>query len=722
MDKIDTKSDKENLLKELTLLRKRVTELEEFKKHNGRLNDIFSSLKDLVFVLDRDGVFTEFYAPSEELYLPPEDFIGRKYFDVMPPHLNTLFSKAFKKNKNGKVDEYSYTLEMAGKQQWYYAKQSPLFTEGQFAGAVAVIRNITEHKQLDEKLKETEDRYRTLIELGNKIGEAVIMLQDINGKEGIHTYVSAQWPQITGYSKKELLGMSFFGLVSPQFRGASLKRHRTRMHGKTIPDLFESAITRKDGAEISIELTSAVTIYKNKPTNVVYIRDITERKNMQAELKKYHSYLEEIIEERTRELEETKNELERKIKEYEDLQDDMNFMMDNIPLCLIIKDKNGRFLRMDKRSRDSLMPADVIGKTVYDIPALDRDYCDFENRCDQQVIETGEPQEVIFSFKADNRQGLRRSSTGQPKEVQFNVGAKIRKSAEKWRKIVRIPHKDKNGNVDQFILLSFDINDIKYAEKEINRLYNEEKRLRKKLEKQMEQKRDFIRSLVHELKTPLVPLIGASSMLADNLGEEARQNAARVVLTGAHKLEKRIDELLDQTRLELGTMNLSLGQVDAEKLLIQIFDYMQYRAANKKQVFKLDIPSSLPEIWADEDRLGQVIVNLLENAFRYTPEKGLITLGASCSNNELIIYVRDNGIGISNHRQKNIFLSYNRVSSKKDKLSGLGLGLNLCKMLIELHGGSIWVESQKGKGSVFSFTMPLKSETKDNIIIKGASL
>ncbi len=277
MGKINTRSKDE----ELEYLRQRVAELE---CNYGRINNIFSSLKDLIFILDRDGVFTEFYVPSEELYLPPEEFVGKKYTNVLLGYFDTLISEAFEKNEAGKVDEYEYSLEIAGNKQWYHAKQSPLFSDGQFTGAVAIIRNITNHKQIDEKLRETEARYRTLIELGNKIGEAVIMLQDIDGREGMHTYVSDQWPQITGYSKEELLNMSFFDLIGPKGREISMKRHRQKMAGKTIPDLFELNIVRKDGKKVPVEITSAGTSYEDKSTNVVYIRDITERKEIEANL------------------------------------------------------------------------------------------------------------------------------------------------------------------------------------------------------------------------------------------------------------------------------------------------------------------------------------------------------------------------------------------------------------------------------------------------------
>ncbi len=139
-------------------------------------------------------------------------------------------------------------------------------------------------RQRVAELEETEDRYRTLIELGAKIGEAVIMLQDIGGKEGVHTYVSDLWPQITGYSRKELLKMSFFELVKPDDHRLSIKRHRQKMSGESIPDLFELSIIRKDSKEVPVEVTSAVTIYKGEPTNVVYIRDITERKLLEKQI------------------------------------------------------------------------------------------------------------------------------------------------------------------------------------------------------------------------------------------------------------------------------------------------------------------------------------------------------------------------------------------------------------------------------------------------------
>ena len=121
----------------------------------------------------------------------------------------------------------------------------------------------------------------------------------------------------------------------------------------------------------------------------------------------------------------------------------------------------------------------------------------------------------------------------------------------------------------------------------------------------------------------------------------------------------------------------------------------------------VDLPASLPLIRADEGRLRQILQNLLNNALKLTTGGGEITLRAREKGAELIVEVKDTGPGIAKQMQERIFDPYYRVEADRQRLSGLGLGLALCKKLVELHGGRIWVESEKGKGSIFSFSIPL---------------
>jgi PAS domain S-box-containing protein len=146
---------------ELKSLRRRVAELEglvaKLKEYiagewDSRLHGILSALADSVFVLDKEGRFTEFYISGNEPYVPPEKLISKKYEEAMPAYVNRLFTKAFNNNKRGELAGYEYPLEKNGKQRWYSAKLSPLFREGNFEGAVAVVRDITKRKELQEEI------------------------------------------------------------------------------------------------------------------------------------------------------------------------------------------------------------------------------------------------------------------------------------------------------------------------------------------------------------------------------------------------------------------------------------------------------------------------------------------------------------------------------------------------------------------------------------------
>lgn len=148
----------------------------------------------------------------------------------------------------------------------------------------------------EEKLRESEERYRALLHLGGEVGEAVIMVQDTEQGEAIQTFVSEQWPRITGYSMDKLLGMSFFDLVSPKDRRASMERHRRKTRGEAIPGLFEMSIIKKDGTEVPIELTSAYTTFQKKRANVAYIREITKRKQMEEALQQSENLYRTIFE------------------------------------------------------------------------------------------------------------------------------------------------------------------------------------------------------------------------------------------------------------------------------------------------------------------------------------------------------------------------------------------------------------------------------------------
>jgi len=260
---------------------------------------------------------------------------------------------------------------------------------------------------------------------------------------------------------------------------------------------------------------------------------------------------------------------------------------------------------------------------------------------------------------------------------------------------------------------SLDITESIEAEAKLRKLYENEKKLRQELEDEVRKRIRFTRALVHELKTPLTPVLFSSELLLSEIKEEPLLSIARNIHHGASNLNNRIDELLDLARVEIGSLQIEPKMVDPQQILERIAEYVESLINKHDQRLIKDISPDLPQVWADEERLQQIILNLLVNASKFTQKGGTITLAARAENDSFIVEVKDNGPGISKKEQERIFEPYERRKADRERLGGLGLGLSLCKNLVGLHGGKIWVESRVGKGSNFAFSIPIKPPVKE---------
>ncbi len=254
---------------------------------------------------------------------------------------------------------------------------------------------------------------------------------------------------------------------------------------------------------------------------------------------------------------------------------------------------------------------------------------------------------------------------------------------------------------------SLDITERVQNISKIEENYEQEKKLRQKLEAEEQRRIEFTRALVHELKTPLTPVLSSSDLLLSELKEEPWHSIAQNIHRGAANLSKRIDELLDLAKVEIGALQVNPKVVDSYKILKELADDTAALISGNGQSFIVNIPPELPPVWADEERLIQVILNLLINASKFTPEGGTISLRAKVEDQSLVVEIEDTGPGISKSDQQWLFQPYRRQNSDLERLSGLGLGLALSKNLVELMGGKIWVSSQVGKGSIFGFSLLL---------------
>jgi K+-sensing histidine kinase KdpD len=247
-------------------------------------------------------------------------------------------------------------------------------------------------------------------------------------------------------------------------------------------------------------------------------------------------------------------------------------------------------------------------------------------------------------------------------------------------------------------------------------LYELERQSRAEIEREEKERTQFIYSLSHELKSPLTSITASGELLARELGQS--QNAIprliQVLNKSAKDMDERISELLDVARMESKGLELKLEELDPGTILKDCTLRVLPWAQIKGQSLKLKLPPSLPEIMGDKLRISQIVLNLLSNAIKFTPEGGLIILSAREEEKNLIVEVEDNGRGIPEEEIQNLFRPYYRLRGHEN-IRGVGLGLTLVKRLVELHGGKVGVESELGKGSKFSFSLPTKEDEDEAI-------
>ncbi|MDR1024692.1 MAG: response regulator [Treponema sp.] len=243
-------------------------------------------------------------------------------------------------------------------------------------------------------------------------------------------------------------------------------------------------------------------------------------------------------------------------------------------------------------------------------------------------------------------------------------------------------------------------------------------------------KTDFLANMSHEMRTPMNAIIGMAAIgrAAPDI-EKKEYSLGKITEAGSHLLGV-INDVLDMSKIEANKFELDFTDFDFEKMLRKTADVINFKVEEKRQHFTLssaeDIPGSL---YGDEQRLSQIITNLLSNAVKFTPDGGTIMLealleqpGGGGAENEYLIRVRvtDTGIGISAEQLAQLFSSFTQAdSSTSRKYGGTGLGLAISKRIVELMGGRIWAESEPGKGSVFSFIVPLKKGTAE-LAARGA--
>lgn len=246
------------------------------------------------------------------------------------------------------------------------------------------------------------------------------------------------------------------------------------------------------------------------------------------------------------------------------------------------------------------------------------------------------------------------------------------------------------------------------AEQELE-LREEELCLAKKAE---QLKDEFVGMVSHELKTPITVIIGALSVArAEGVTPEQARELMDEAATSAEALSTMLDNLLELSRYQANRLNLQAKQTKVEPVVREVVGKLQSRSAIHHLI--VNIPSELPAATIDAIRIERVLHNIIENAIKYSPKGGEVRIYGRQQDAQLVMSVSDQGMGISPEDQSKLFQSFQRLDvQKRYDIAGVGLGLRVCQILVEAHGGNIWVESEVGKGSTFSFAVPIASGTR----------
>jgi PAS domain S-box-containing protein len=259
------------------------------------------------------------------------------------------------------------------------------------------------------------------------------------------------------------------------------------------------------------------------------------------------------------------------------------------------------------------------------------------------------------------------------------------------------PIKDKDDNVLGFLHLAKDV--------------TEEKRYEQRLKELDKMKSDFVSGVSHELRTPLTAIkVSVDNMLDGVIGEFNEKQIAYLTRIKANtdRLARLINDLLDLSRIEAGKIDFRPTNLSLVTLIKEVAESLRPVAAEKLISLNIASPDREVMAWADRDKVVQVLMNLIGNALKFTPAHGKVTVVVGKNGDQWVrVSVADTGLGIPTEEADRIFDKFYQIAqSSKQKTKGTGLGLTICKDLVEMQGGQIWVESEGGQGSTFAFTLP----------------
>jgi PAS domain S-box-containing protein len=688
-----------------------------------------------------------------------------------------------------------------GRYLWCMASQ--LFDSmGYVVGAIESIRDITERKRVEEALRESEEKYRTLIERAN---DGITIIQDMDLK-----YVNPRLADMWGGTQEELIGTEFSSHIHPEEIPRIVEYYKRRFANKDLPSVYETVLKRKDGSYVDVELNAGLITFEGKSADLVLIRDISERKiaeNAIIESEKKYRDLTELLPQSIYELDDQANvifancfALEKFGYTQQDLDKGLNVFKLFRPEDKKRAEENFKKALFEGKTGNEHLMLTKDGHTfeavIYSTPIIQENGAvglrgilfDISKRklaerqiiaqrdLANQLLETNSldlalKQSVelaidisgmdcggINLFDANSGKMVLAFSTGISNEFEealsvLNLGSKIINLLMMGLPIYSAPQESENplrdallregikisANIpifggDRYIgtfhVASHSIDEISADKRNalegiaaqvgnaIARLQAEEelRKSRDKLEDRVKERTNelvakstemerFVYAISHDLMTPLVTIGGFVGLLRKDIENDDVENIEADLRT-IEDVTIGMKELLDDT-LELSR----IGRVIRPPLDVPFGDIVQdalsyFSEKIKSRGIEVLIDSDFPIVKVDRLRIVQVLVNLIENSTKHIGEEGHpnIVIGQRIDDGETVFFVQDNGIGIDASQHEKVFDLFYKIDYDSQ---GSGAGLAIAKRIIDVHDSRIWIESKKGEGSTFCFTLPL---------------
>lgn len=519
-----------------------------------------------------------------------------------------------------------------------------------------------EQEQELERLKdELEDLERYVEEFSSFLPIAVCT---VNPK-GVIINANAAFERMTDYGPIESIGKQISSFFEEQQTLESLLEQL--QEGETFSKSTETTIIKKDDTPCEVSVTASTRTDKgdNFLGFFVSMSDITELKKLQNNLEEQVRVRTEKLNERTKELEESNKKLEHAYRAVKREREKTLSVVSNLTDGLVFVNSEGYIELLNPHAEDILQldAQALIGERL--------------------ISEEGENIEPLARMAQNITQPVDREQVTLPEGQHLEVSI--------------VPVVANETNLGTLIVL----HDIS-REKALEKL-----------------KLEFVSVAAHQMRTPLSAVKWSFELLLASDEEDLSPKLKKIAANGfesTQRVLRIVNNFLNVGAIESSTVEYSFSPVDLQKVVQNIFSEVMFEAEKKNiqlTFAKQDTP--LPPLRADQEKLNLVLQNLIENALKYTMEKGTVMVDAVQRGEKMLISVQDSGIGIPESEQENIFTKFYRAdNARRLQTDGNGLGLYMTKQIVEEHGGSIWFESSKDKGTTFFFTIPLYTQKEQH--------